>query len=158
MIKPCLKLALLGGAVMSVMSISPTAWACSPNLPNYGNCVRQQQQAHQMAIQQQAIQQGHGGYTQPHPQEPIDLTPPPLLMNQGEFAVALSPSTGAVGASSFAWKDTKTHYQLMTGHDTFALASCIAKTRGESVSSFTLEKAEKFVKKHGKKSDCQGGE
>lgn len=93
---------------------------------------------------------------QPRPrQEPIDLTPPPILMNQGTFAVALSPSTGAVGASSFAWRDSKTHYHLMAGHGTFALASCIAKTQGQPISSISLEKAEKFVKKHRKKSDCQ---
>lgn len=156
MIKSCLKFAFLSGIAMGVMSVGSVAWACSPNLPNYGNCIRQQQQAHQMAIQQQAMQQqGYGGYVQPHRQEPIDLTPPPILMNQGTFAVALSPSTGAVGASSFAWKDSKTHYRLMAGHDSYALASCIAKTQGQPISSISLEKAEKFIKKHRKKSDCR---
>lgn len=155
MIKSCLKFAFLSGIAMGVMSVGSVAWACSPNLPNYGNCIRQQQQAQQMAIQQQAMQQqGYGGgYTQY--QEPIDLSPPPILMNQGTFAVALSPSTGAVGASSFAWRDSETHYRLMVGHDSYALASCIAKTQGQPISSISLEQAEKFIKKHRKKSDCQ---
>lgn len=76
-------------------------------------------------------------------------------MNQGTFAVALSPSTGEVGVSSFAWKDSKTHYRLMAGHETYALASCIAKTQGKPIFSISLEKAEKLVKKQRKKSDCQ---
>lgn len=36
------------------------AMACSPNLPNYGNCIRMQQQQQQMIIQQGAMQQGYG--------------------------------------------------------------------------------------------------
>ncbi|OPH37346.1 DUF4189 domain-containing protein [Moraxella equi] len=49
---------IIGGANML---LSQSALACSPNLPNYGNCVRmQQQQAEQHAYQMH--QQQSGGY------------------------------------------------------------------------------------------------
>ncbi|MDO4895873.1 MAG: hypothetical protein Q3971_00815 [Moraxella sp.] len=154
---PLFKSALFGTVAFMAMGIGQNALACSPNLPNYGNCVRQQQQAWQMQQQQQAMQQNGYYQAQQHPyhQKPIDLSTPSILMDKGKFAVAYSPSTGTVGASSFAWRDSQTHYRLAVGHETFALASCIAKTKGEPLSSISLEKAEKYVKKHGKKSDCQ---
>lgn len=39
--------------LLALTIIGGTAYACSPNLPNYGNCVRMRQEA-QRQIQQQA--------------------------------------------------------------------------------------------------------
>lgn len=149
MFKLALKTALCGTIALMTASFTQTTWACTTNDPHYHSCVYHniilphEQQMREAQAQAQILY------------EPIDFTPAPILLDQGKFAVALSPSTGAVGASSFAWKDSATHHRLMVGHDTFALASCISKTRGEPISSFTLKNADKFVKKYGKKSDCQ---
>ncbi len=142
MFKLALKTALCGTIALMTASFTQTTWACATNDHGciYHNVILpHEQQMREAQAQAQILY------------EPIDFTPAPTLLDQGEFAVALSSSTGAVGVSSFAWKDTQTHHRLMVGHDTFALASCISKTRGEPISSFTLEKAEKFVKKYGKK-------
>lgn len=65
-------------AAAAVFSAQPAA-ACSPNLPNYGNCVRQQQEAQrqqqiQGARQQQQLpqrqQQRQGYYPAPRPMTP----------------------------------------------------------------------------------------
>ncbi len=48
---------ILKGAFVMALGFGQSAWACSPNLPNYGNCLRQQQQAHQMQQRYQAMQQ-----------------------------------------------------------------------------------------------------
>ena len=36
---------LSAAALLAALALSPMAEACSPGLPNYGNCVRQQQEA-----------------------------------------------------------------------------------------------------------------
>ncbi len=146
MFKLALKTALCGTIALMTASFTQTTWACATNDHGciYHNIILPHEQRMREAQAQAQILY-----------EPIDFTPAPILLDQGKFAVALSPSTGAVGASSFAWKDSATHHRLMVGHDTFALASCISKTRGEPISSFTLKNADKFVKKYSKKSDCQ---
>lgn len=148
-----LKTSLLFALVLGGFGLFNQAHACSPNLPNYGNCVRQQQQAHQDMIRQGQMQQGQYGQ---HPvyQEPVDLTPPPALMDKAEVAVAFSPSTGSVGVMSFAWKDSQTHYHFMAGQDTLAKASCIARTQNKNLGKVNLNDADRFIRRHGKKSDC----
>lgn len=150
---PKLKSILLGSMVLTGLGFDQTAFACSPNMPNYGNCVRQQQQAWQLQQQQHAMQQI------PQPprryEEPIDLSPPAELLDKAEITVAFSPSTGAVGVMSFAHRQSQTHYHFMAGQETLALASCVASSQGKSLGKVDLNSAEKFIKRHGKKSDCQ---
>lgn len=61
--------ALFAAAVLAVLSFPHEAAACSPNLANYGNCVRQQQEAQRMMQyqmhQQQQQQYGGGSYAAP---------------------------------------------------------------------------------------------
>lgn len=52
------KLLTLSALATCGVLFSPSAVACSPNLPNYGNCVRQQQQTQQQILQAQQ-QQGY---------------------------------------------------------------------------------------------------
>lgn len=149
-----LVIVLLKIAVLMALGSGQSAWACSPNLPNYGNCVRQQQQAWQMQEQYQAMQQ-QGYYHTPRYEEPIDLTPPKALMDKAEIAVAFNPTTGAVGVMSFAYHQSKTHYHFMAGQETFAHASCVARDMNKNLGKVNLKDAEKFLKKYGKKSTCQ---
>ena len=60
----------------------PTAHACSPNLPNYGNCIRQQQQMQQQ-IQYQMMQQQQGYGNSYNP----SYSPPPLVRNVYDILV-----------------------------------------------------------------------
>lgn len=54
------KLFALSALATCGVLFAPSAMACSPNLPNYGNCVRQQQQTQQQILQAQ--QQGYSNY------------------------------------------------------------------------------------------------
>ena len=63
----------IGGMVPSL-----SVMACSPNMANYGNCIRQQQQAHQQIMQQAHMQQS-GYYGQPTRPQRTENTPPPQV-------------------------------------------------------------------------------
>ncbi len=61
------KLLALSGTLFGVMSLGQSALACSPNLPNYGNCINMQQQQwnEQQRLgyeQQNAMYGGSSGY------------------------------------------------------------------------------------------------
>ena len=131
-----------------------TAYACSPNLPNYGNCVRLQQEAQQQAQRQAHIQQ-QGYQTPPVINQPIDLTAPAHMQDRAEIAVAFSLSTGAVGVMGFAYNQSQTHFRFMANQSAFAHASCLSKALNQTLGSVNLKQAERFVNRHHKKSDCQ---
>lgn len=72
------KLLTLSALIAGGIYFSPSAMACSPNLPNYGNCIRQQQQQQQQIMQAQ--QQGYFNYggspSRSTPTRTIYISPP----------------------------------------------------------------------------------
>ena len=148
---------ILIGPVVALMAMHHTARACSPNLPNYGNCLRMQQEA-QRQIQYQAHIQQQGqnqAYRYSIPARPVDLTAPVHMQDRAEIAVAFSPTTGATGVMSFAYRQSQTHYRFMANQKAFAHASCLSRALEQKLGSVDLKEAERFVKKHHPKSDCR---
>ena len=100
---------------------------------------------------------GYNPNCQPQYQHPpADFSTPPLLANASNYAIAFSPQTGAVGVSAFAYKQSQTHWQLSSGHEDYALASCISKVLDKDLGrQVSLSKAQSFVRRHGRKTDCK---
>lgn len=80
---------------------------------------------------------------------------PSIVHGQSDFALALSPSTGAVGIASYSWADVQHNQTMMAGIEDFALASCINKTQNLGTKSYNSKIADKIIRKYGKKSDCR---
>lgn len=93
-------------------------------------------------------------YSRPRTQEEIEEGLR-ILQGNSDFAVAFSPSTGAVGVAAYSWADANTNTTMIAGLEDFALASCIDKTNALNTQSYNLTIADKIIRKHGKKSDCQ---
>lgn len=100
---------------------------------------------------------GYNPNCQPqHQSPPADFGTPPLLANTSNYAIAFSPKTGAVGVSAFAYKQSQTHWQLSSGHEYYAHASCISKALGKDLGKqVSLSKAQSFIRRYGKKTDCK---
>ena len=86
---------------------------------------------------------------------PTPAPDPTILRGQSDTAVALSPSTGAVGIASYSWSDVQYNQTMMAGISEFALASCINKTNQLNTQSYNFDIANNIIKKYGGKSDCQ---
>ena len=123
-----------------LLSSGMSALACSPNLPNYQNCINQQRQSMEMQqfqgrmqLEQSLGQQQRQPYRQPYDPyafEKATIQARQDLAGQSDIAVAFSPSTGAVGVSAVSWAQLQPNVHanpMLASTKEFALASCIDK-------------------------------
>ena len=151
-----------------LLSSGMSALACSPNLPNYQNCINQQRQSMEMQQfqgrmqQEQSLgQQQRQPYRQPYDPyafEKATIQARQDLAGQSDIAVAFSPSTGAVGVSAVSWAQLQPNVHanpMLASTKEFALASCIDKALNLKLGGFTHKEMDKTLRKYGKKSDCK---
>ena len=150
-----------------LLSSGMSTFACSPNLPNYQNCINQQRQSMEMQQfqgrmqQEQSLGQQRQQQYDPYAFEKATVRARQDLAGQSDIAVAFSPSTGAVGVSAVSWAQLQPNLHanpMLASTKEFALASCIDKALNLKLGGFTHKEMDKTLRKYGKKKRLQNRE